>query len=233
VLAEIKQLLELQAIDDRLADAAARVARLQRESDRLTGLIEEEHAHLATTQACLHQLRHDSRMKNLEVDNLDSQIRAYQKRLDEGIISFKEMEDLQAKIESERIRFDQLEDEALSLMDAIEAKAEEVRFAESRLTEREASLRQQIAAAEADGTETQTSISRLTAEREQMARSAPSYLVTQYEALHSRYAQAVAEIRNGTCTACKLRVSGNTTERARSEKGVVTCEHCSRILYTA
>jgi predicted nucleic acid-binding Zn-ribbon protein len=232
VLPEIKQLLELQAIDERLADAAARVARLDREIERLHALIEDERASAAATQTALHQLHHDSRMKNLEVDDLDSQIRGYQKRLDEGIISFKEMEDLRVKIGSERTRFDRLEDDALSLMEAIEEKATEAASAETRLTEREAALRQQIGIAEAEIVETRAELGRLADDRQKATGGIPTYLVSQYETLHARHPQAVAEIRNGTCAGCKLRVSGNTTERARSEKGVVTCEHCSRILYT-
>ena len=232
MLAEIRQLLELQAIDERLADADARISRLQRELKRLREAIDEERARAADAQDVLQQLQHESRMKNLEVDDLDMQIRNYQKRLDEGIISFKEMEDLRAKITSERARIDQLEDQALSLMDSIEASTHDASTAKTRLSEREAQLRDQIEATEAQIAETETLREKIRADRAKTVDVAPSYLVSQYESLHARFPNPVAEIRNGICTGCKLRVSGNTTERARSELGVVTCEHCSRVLYT-
>ena len=233
MLTEIEQLLQLQAVDERLADADARILRLRRESERLQDLIEKEHTSVDASRDALAQLHHDSRMKNLEVDDLDMQIRAYQERLDKGIISFKEMEDLRVKIQSERARISQLEDDALSLMDAIEAKTQDHGEAESELTAREETLRGQIAQAEGTIEETEAELVNLAAERRRIVEAAPSYLVAQYETLHAKLAHPVAEIRAGMCTGCKLRVSGNTTERTRGEIGVVTCEHCSRILYTA
>ena len=232
MLAEIKQLLELQAIDERLADANARISRLEGDLKRLHAAIDDEKDHEANAQEALRQIQHESRMKNLEVDDLDMQIRGYQKRLDEGIISFKEMEDLRAKITSERTRIDQLEDEALSLMDSIEASTRDADAAKARLSEREVKLRGQIEKTETQIAETKTLLEEITANRAKTVDAAPSYLVSQYESLHARFPNPVAEIRNGTCTGCKLRVSGNTAERARGELGVVTCEHCSRVLYT-
>jgi len=233
VLAEIEQLLGLQGIDERLADADARRARLRGELERLRRQVEGERAAFAASREEVSRLRHDSRMKNLEVDDLDMQIRSYQKRLDEGIISFKEMEDLRTKIASERGRINRLEDEALALMEGLEAKTEEQRAAEVRLGEREAVLRQQILATETEIEEAGGKLDALAAEREAAATAMPSYLVSQYESLHAKYPDPVAGIRNGTCAGCKLRLSGNTTERVRGEMGIVTCEHCSRILYAA
>jgi predicted nucleic acid-binding Zn-ribbon protein len=233
VLPEIKQLLQLQVIDERLADAASRITRLRGESDHLRRQIEAEHAAVHASREALSRLEHDSRMKNLEVDDLHMQIRAYEKRLNKGIISFKEMEDLRVKIAGERVRINRLEDDALSLMDAIEAEARAHDDAESHLAPKEAALRHQISEAEAEIEETKSQVAESTAERARVVDAVPAYLVTQYEALHAKFAHPVADIRNGTCTGCKLRVSGNTSERARGEMGVVTCEHCSRILYAA
>lgn len=231
MLPEIKQLLELQMIDEQVADATARLVRLADECKRIQRRIAEEHASVGVSREELSQLEHDSRMKNLEVDDLDMQIRKYQNRLDVGIISFKEMEDLRVKIECERVRINQLEDDALSLMDAIEAKTRDQGETESDLTVKERALRGQIADAEREIEATNTKLDELTSERKQVAEGIPSYLVGQYASLHAKLAHPIAEIRNGTCTGCKLRVSGNTTDKARGEMGVVTCEHCSRILY--
>jgi predicted nucleic acid-binding Zn-ribbon protein len=233
VLAEVEQLLELQGIDERLADATARIGRLQTEAERLRLLIEKEGRSVASAREALSHLQHQSRMRNLEVDELDMQIRNYQRRLEQGIISFKEMEDLRTKITSERSRIDQLEDEALTMMDSIEETARETREAETRFAEREQALLRRIAETEKQSEATRAQLSELQAIREAAVERTSSYLVSHYESLHKRYANPVAEIRNGTCTGCKLRVSGNTAERARGEMGVVTCEHCSRVLYTA
>jgi len=231
VLAEIKQLLELQGIDERIADVEARLARLKREQGRHVGQIEEERKTCKAVEQALSQMEHDSRMLNLGVDELDMQIREYQKRLDKGIISFKEMEDLRAKIEIERSRMSTQEDDALTLMDSIEAQRGAVLEAKALLQSREAELRGQIEECKSQEAQAQSDLEELESKRQATADSLPLHLRTQYETLRSEMAHPIAEVRGGVCGGCKLRVSGNTAARARGEMGVVTCEHCSRILY--
>jgi len=231
VLAEIKQLLALQDVDGQIADVESRLARLQRERKRFDEQIEAARAAFAAVQADLAKMEHDSRMLNLEVDELDMQIRDYQKRLDEGIISFKEMENLRTKIELEHRRMNEQEDEALNLMDSIEAQTEAVVGANETLRTREAELEAQIAQCESDMETAKQDLQTLSVNRQTATEALPKHLQTQYETLRKEVAAPVAEIRGGVCGGCKLRVSGNTAERARGEMGIVTCEHCSRILY--
>ena len=231
MLAEIKQLLALQDVDGQIADVESRLARLQRERKRFDEQIEAARAAFAAVQADLAKMEHDSRMLNLEVDELDMQIRDYQKRLDEGIISFKEMENLRTKIELEHRRMNEQEDEALNLMDSIEAQTEAVAGANETLRTREAELEAQIAQCESDMETAKQDLQTLSVNRQTATEALPKHLQTQYETLRKEVAAPVAEIRGGVCGGCKLRVSGNTAERARGEMGIVTCEHCSRILY--
>ena len=231
MLAEIKQLLALQDVDGQIADVESRLARLQRERKRFDEQIEAARAAFAAVQADLAKMEHDSRMLNLEVDELDMQIRDYQKRLDEGIISFKEMENLRTKIELEHRRMNEQEDEALNLMDSIEAQTEAVVGANETLRTREAELEAQIAQCESDMETAKQDLQTLSVNRQTATEALPKHLQTQYETLRKEVAAPVAEIRGGVCGGCKLRVSGNTAERARGEMGIVTCEHCSRILY--
>lgn len=233
MLAEIKQLLELQAIDERIADGKARLARLKRDRARHDQQAEEEQAIFAASKDTLSQMEHQSRMKNLEVDELDMQIRNYQQRLDKGIISFKEMEDLRVKIEYERKRMSTLEDEALSLMDSIESQRTLHQDAGATLQTREGELRHQIDQCLAQVKDTESELAELAATRNETGDAMPQYLRTQYETLHAEMIHPIAELRGDVCTGCKLRVSGNTAQRARGDMGVVTCEHCSRILYAA
>jgi predicted nucleic acid-binding Zn-ribbon protein len=126
VLSEIKQLLDVQQIDEKLRELDSHITHLRGQCEQLEQKAEQERSHVAELREQLRQLEHDSRMKTLQVDELDQNIRAYQKRLDEGIISFKEMEDLREKIVSERARIGRMEDEALQMMDRIEAGRSEL-----------------------------------------------------------------------------------------------------------
>ncbi|MEE8593206.1 MAG: C4-type zinc ribbon domain-containing protein [Candidatus Bipolaricaulota bacterium] len=228
---EIAQLLELQSIDHRSTEASERIKRLQRDRARFENKVVESKQRFANQKEDLKQLEHDSLMKNLEVDELDANIRKYQHRLDTGIISFKEMEDLRVKIASERNRISEMEDEALRIMDAIVQGKEALSAAETALGERQAELQASITETDDRLEQTDESISELRGQRTALTDSMSEFLHSQYESLHKKFPDPIAAITNTTCSGCKLKLSGSTIERVRGSLGIVTCEHCSRILH--
>lgn len=228
---DIRFLLELQAKDLEHAELESQVKRLEGHASRTRRRLEEERAHVAALRDHLKDLERSSRLKNLEVDELDVHTREYQKRLDEGIISFKEMEALRSKIQSERERMSALEDEALSSMEAIETTRLELARAEERLAERTKGLTDEGAQIDADIAHTRQVMAACLAERARIASQTRAHLLARYENLRREFANAVVAISNGSCLGCKLKVSGNTVERARNAADIVTCENCSRILY--
>jgi hypothetical protein len=232
VLSETKQLLDLQQADVRLLDLIAHLDRLVDHHRQLEDRIAQERANVASLRDALQRSDLESRARNLEVDELDMHIRAYQERLDKGIISFKEMEDLRVKIVSEKVRIGRLEDEALDLMSTVEAARAHLAQAQFDLVPREEHLQAQVAAAMRETRETEEgSLAQLRNERVALASAMAPYLLAQYEALRATLSNPVAAIQHGTCGGCKIRVSANTAERVRAGREIVTCEHCSRILF--
>jgi len=232
VFNEITQLLEIQSIDHQLVEAAEHIKRLSRDRDRLEEKVQEADRSFAQQEQDLKKLEHDSLMLNLQVDELDAHIREYQHRLDTGIISFKEMEDLRAKIASERKRMNQMEDDALQMMDQIGQDRDAVAEAKTALGERHAELEAAIGAVDADIQQESDQIEALNGQRKAVAGELSDFLLSQYESLHRKFADPIVPISHTTCSGCKLKLSGSTIERVRGSLTLVTCEHCSRILYT-
>jgi len=228
---EITQLLELQSMDLKLTELSFQIKRHATHRQSVEQKIADEKAVLEDKKAEHAELERESRTRNLDVDELDENIRGYRKRLDEGIISFKEMEDLRAKIASDRKRIETMEDEALELMDRIETSKAEIVQAEIDLQDRVSQLESQIAEIDAQRQDTQSELEELRAARERAAGETPDYLVNQYETLRAEFSVPLATIHHGTCAGCKLKLSGSTVERARGGLGLVACEHCNRILY--
>ncbi len=231
MLAEITQLLDLQAIDAQLHELSARIDRLLAQQKQTEDRIVVEEAAVAKLREQLSGFEHDSRMRNLEVDELDENIRQYQVRLDTGIISFKEMEDLRAKIISERRRISTMEDEALVLMDTIEEARATVERATAECSEKVKQLRGQIDDITSEVGGIRDEIAEFGEQRNALTERIPAYLIQQYDTLRARGAEPIAMIKNGTCAGCKLKLAGSTVERARGSLSIVTCEHCSRILF--
>ncbi len=231
MLPEITRLLDLQTTDGQLHESSVQIERLRAQRKQIEQRIVAEELTVDRLREGLSQLEHESRMKNLEVDELDMNIRRYQERLDKGIISFKEMEDLRAKIGSERVRISTMEDEALVLMDTIEESRQALEHAIAACSTKVEQLRSQIDEIASRISEIQGQVDGLTEERAALCDRVPAYLFKQYETLRQRSSEPIALIKNGTCAGCKLKLSGSTIERARGGMGIVTCEHCSRILY--
>lgn len=229
---EIAFLLSLQEKDQQRAKLAAQIDRFCTQKNQIEQRLLEEQTALNQLREQLEQLERDSRLKNLEVDDLDMQIREYQKQLDEGIISYKEMEALRTKIVHQRQRISEMEDEALALMDRIEAarqhlkkREEDVRKAEETLKTQRAKIDQQIEQIRSEKTLGEE-------ERTEIFTKIRPHLSSRYEALHTKFEDPVVAITGGTCSGCNLKVSANTLERARNGAEIIQCENCSRILYT-
>lgn len=228
---EIAQLLEFQSIDQRLTEASERIKRLQRDRTRFEDKIVAANQAFAQQKEDLKQLEHDSLMKNLEVDELDANIRAYQHRLDTDIISFKEMEDLHAKIISERNRSSEMEDVALHVMEAIVQDKDALAAAETVLEQRLVDLKVAIDEVDDHLKQVEDSISELRDQRALATDSMSEFLNSKYVSLRKKFPDPIVAISNTTCSGCKLKLSGSTIERTRGSLGIITCEHCSRILY--
>jgi hypothetical protein len=228
---EIALLLDLQKRDQGLAELAAEIRHLEGRIKQIERTLTQERAAVEATRERLSQTERDSRLRNLDVDSLDVQVREHQKRLDKGIISFKEMESLGVQIAGERKRMSALEDEALGLMDTIEATRAELVLAAERLVVRERELAAASTEVAAQLEATRANLASRTAERSETAARLPSHLLRRYESLHAQVTDAIVTMGNGSCSGCKLRLSGNTVERTRSGAEIVTCENCSRILF--
>ena len=59
----------------------------------------------------------------------------------------------------------------------------------------------------------------------------PSVLTTYERVRKGRRGIAVAEVRNGFCTACNVRLRPQVYNEIRKNEALLTCESCSRIMY--
>lgn len=228
---EMETLLNLQSVDHQLTESAEKVKRLRRDRERLQERIEEEEKQLEQRANGLKQAEHESRMLNLQVDELDDRIRTYQHRLDTGIISFKEMEDLRAKILSERARISRMEDDALQQIESVEQEHAAMEQAVDRLRQRREDLKAAIAEVD-QAIEAEKRLSAdLERERCDVSDNLSEFLLAQYASLRRKFPDAVVPIDHGTCSGCKLKLSGSTIERVRGGSGIIACEHCSRVLH--
>jgi predicted nucleic acid-binding Zn-ribbon protein len=226
---ELEVLLELNRHDAAIRDQALKIEGLRRRRASLVEAIAREHAEFSTKKRAFEELQRHSREKSREVDDLDAQIRADTEKLRTGLLSYKEMDALRVRVEHSRARMDQLEDEAIALINKVEEQTPLIRKAEEDFLKWKAKIDQEIAQIDREIASHTHEVERLQQERAQRAAAVDPTLLRHYEGLRTRYEDPIALVRHGVCSGCNLRVSEITVERVRQE--IVTCENCSRLLY--
>jgi len=229
----LNPLLQVQEQDLRIKELEMRLRRLAEHKEELERKIAEGRADLEGKRKALEELRRESHRRNDEVDSLDYQIRKYQKELDEGIISYKEMETLREKIAHSRSRMEELEDEAIALMGEVEAHEEGFSQEEAAFAAREQEVRAEISRVEKESVVRRAELEEAEQRRVELAEGVERHLLEQYERLLRDYGyeDPIATVEGGSCSGCKMWLSQNTLERLREGRELVVCENCHRILY--
>ncbi|NAZ75648.1 hypothetical protein GTQ99_09480 [Kineococcus sp. T13] len=230
-----QRLLDLQAVDTRLAQLAHRRATLP-ELKELTAL-EAERRRTADVLVAARTLVGDveRQVAKAEADVAQVRDRAARntRRLESGTGSAKDLQGLQHELESLARRQGVLEDEELVFMERLE----QVQFAAAELATTDGELAEQIAdvsarrdAALAEIAAEETAV---LARRQAIAMGVDDALVALYEKVRApRGGVGAAALRARRCEGCRLELNASdiATLRAAASDEVLFCEECGRIL---
>ena len=227
----LQKILALWEIDQALHKLEGILSDLRAEDERLLQRLAAEDQAWEERKKRHQELRRRANAKAQEVDETDDKIRAYQKKLDHDIIPYKEMEFLKEQVEYLRGRLGELEEEALGLMDEVEADAERLVEEEKEHQGRRADLERELKKLRARQAELRAEREGLLARRREALTALPKNWREHYERLHETIPDPVAPVENGACGGCHLKISDTLLERVREGREVVICENCSRFLY--
>lgn len=132
-----------------------------------------------------------------------------------------------AKAEKELV-----EDKILSLLETADELAANVKAAEATLAEARKASDAAKAALNAERSTLNADVTRLTAERTSQAKTVDARALATYDQLlKNRRGLAVAEMRDGHCLACHVRLRPNIEQQVRRNDSLVQCDSCQRLLY--
>lgn len=177
--------------------------------------------------------RREKRLED-EVASIEAKIVDVEARMYSGAVTVpRELQAMQAEVESMRRHCSALEDDILEAMTEREPLDEQVAVLDAtrrRLDEQGAALRSAIA-------ETQASIDAElaleTAARDAAAVGLPGSLSTLYEQLRAKLGGiGAARLSNGRCTGCHLTLPATELDRIRREPPdtLIRCDQCGRVL---
>jgi uncharacterized protein len=232
VKAELEQLIALQNTDTSIRRLQADIEAIPRRRAE----IDNEFDQRAFEIRALETRRDEALRERARLEAEVEETRAHAIRADRNLMSAQNEHEYTAAIreaDAARKHISQLETQVLEKMEIIEQT-------EAVLKEREpeiANLRAEMEArTKAFDEQTRTQTEELAArrsERERLLATLPKQMSALYNRISARIRDgiAVAEARNGSCTACFMALRPQVMAEVRRGDEVITCDNCSRILY--
>ena len=228
---DLKAVIEVQQLDQQVAD--------------LTAQIESLPTQIQTLQSQLDDFirAHEERKKRLSANlkerkDLEGDIKEIQEKIvkhKDQLYQVKTNDQYKAmlkEIEGEERNIRKIEDDVLEKMIEAEDLQKLVQEAAARLGGEKARVAAEIKRLEDERQSDLDEREALQNRRKEVAALLTDSVLSLYERLRTyRTGAAVAEVRDGLCTACNVRLRLQVYNELRSNDAVFTCENCSRIIY--
>ncbi len=230
----IADLYRLQEIDTMWDKIRRRILQLQKTTGGSPELVEMR-TRTRATETELQKVRQEQRDADGESGSLAVRIKESESLLMGGQVrNPKELEALQASVESMRRHKGALDDRSVEAM----VKADEIgqRFAKqtSSLNSQEAEWQIKQQAVDEELQKRKKEYVYLKNMREELVKSIDGKMLEQYEYLRGRKnGIAVAKLEDGSCTACHMQIPVGLIGSVRRGDELVACAACGRILFAA
>ncbi len=229
----IKHLVELQSTDLRLNALRALLGGYPKRLVEIDARVEAARRELTAAKEALTNSLKDRKKYEMDVEQWKEKARKYKDQLYE-VKTNEAYKALQHEIQGAEAEIAKAEDRLLERMVAGEEYERQVKAAERALKEVEASAQAERQKLEAEQAAAQKALQADTAERQQAVAAIPEDLLDLYQRIARRHnGMALAEVRDETCTLCRVRVRPHVYQELRREDSqeIFHCESCTRILY--
>jgi predicted nucleic acid-binding Zn-ribbon protein len=231
---KVDALRNLQEVDSALDQVRARLARIAAQWGRREALDAAAAARDAAV-ATLHRRQADQRDLELEIEKLQTKLRADSEKLYGGRVhNPRELQDLSDEVAQDTRQVSEREDRLLEVFEQVEAAQATADQAIAAHAKAEETWKREQAEMAAARRELEAEGNRLTARRNQVVAQADPVSLRLYESLRrSKGGLAVVAIQQRTCQGCRIALPSSEEQKARMGDELVTCSSCGRILYAA
>ena len=228
---DLKAVVEIQQLDQGAADLTAQIDSLPTQIQTLQSQLDDFiHAHEERKKRLAANLK--------ERKDLEGEIKVVQEKIakhKDQLYQVKTNEQYRAmlkEIEGEEANIRKTEDVILEKMIEAEDVQKHVQEAAARLEGEKARVAAEIKRLQDERLKDLAERERLQSRRKEVAATLSGSVLALYERIRTyRPGVAVAEVRDGLCTACNVLLRPQIYNEVRSNDSVLTCENCNRIVY--
>jgi len=231
VNAELRTLIDLQALDTRIASLEADAARLPREIAAVHAAVDEAKKAVETAKAKLDAARKSQRTKEKDLEDNRVKRQKFEGQLYQ-VKTNKEYSAVLGEIEEVKQEQARIEEEILTLMELGERLAAEVKEAESRFKARESQGRGEEAALGDKLRDVEVDLVGVRSERAELTGHLPSTILTDYDKLLRHLGAAIVPVvKPNFCGGCRVTMTPQRLQELRQQNALIHCESCGRYLY--
>ncbi len=232
MIAELDKLIDLQKTDTNLR----RLKRLLDSADTRRAEIEQEFEQHASSIREIQGRRDTLNTKRADLERQIAESKTYLKRADRNLKhsqNQKEYETAMRDLDTGQKQIAGFETQVVEIMEELEGVEKELGERSEEIAtldgKRDAAMKEFEAAMKADKSE----YDKLSKHRAGAFATLPARLASIYDrmAQRSRDGIAVAEVINGSCTACYVLLRPQVQLNVKKGDEIITCENCTRILY--
>jgi len=232
VIAELDKLIELQKTDTNLR----KLKRSIETAEQGRAAIEQEFEQHAFSIREIQNRRDTMHAKRADLEKQIAENKTYLERADRNLkhaqnqkeyeTAMRETDALQKQISAAETQIVEIMEEVEGVEKELEERAEEINTLDGK---RDAALAEFDAALANDKKEFESE----TKHRQTAFATLPARLASVYDRLaqRSRDGIAVAEVVNGSCSACFMSLRPQVQLNVKKGDEIITCESCTRILY--
>ena len=229
---QLQTLINLQAIDTRIAGLEADAARLPREIAAIHAAVEAAMKDAEQAKARLDAAKKDQRAKEKDLEVVQGKRAKNEARLYE-VKTNKEYSAVLIEIEEIKQEKARMEEEVLVLMEAQERLTSDIREAEARFKQRESAGRSQEATLTEQLRGIEADLAGVRTERKELASKLPRNILADYDRiLRARAGLALVPVtKPNFCGACRMTITPQRLQELRAQSSLIPCESCGRYLY--
>jgi predicted nucleic acid-binding Zn-ribbon protein len=232
VKAELEQLIALQKTDTSIRRLQADIQAIpQRRAE-----IEKEFDQRAFEIRAIETRRDEARTTRTRLEAELAEHRARAERADRNLMSSKNEHEYTSAIreaDAARKAASQLETQILEQMEAFEQSESQLQERAPEVEKLRGEMEARLKEFEEQTRRQEAELASAMKERERLMGVLPKPMSTLYNRISARIRDgiAVAEARNGSCTACFMALRPQMMSEVRRGEDIITCDNCNRILY--